>query len=279
MVGAEDASLSSDSTASSTGDGTGPLLITAGQVRAGQQVQVPTAKSAGIALTASGEFPNPAGAGEADTDPFADIATVSTSTTLTSTDDSSLPEGTTPTKPKLTKSASDGLASLQQGELPDFMKASTLVNPVPLHNRRVFMFTRNPMDRKGRTDGLIHVPEAQQPAPPTAATGAGAVAPTTTGAVVSALPPTGKRKVKVKALSKDGKRAPRQFVPSAPIKVDVSGWIFVSLADIKSEVNPLDNVSISLVSWANLMFCCNCRLENLLEEQSERVNLLNYPHA
>lgn len=282
MVGAEDASLSSDSTASSTGDGTGPLLITAGQVRAGQQVQAPTAKLAGIALTASGEFPNPA---EADTDPFADIATVSTSTTLTSTDDSSLPDGTAATKPTLTKSASDGLASLQQGELPDFMKASTLVNPVPLHNRRVFMFTRNPMDRKGRTDGLIHVPEAQQPAPPTAATGAGAVAPTTpaasatTGAVVPALPPSGKRKVKVKALSKDGKRAPRRFVPSAPIKVDVSGWIFVSLADIKSEVNPLDNVSISLVSWANMMFCCNCRLENLLEEQSERVNLLNYPHA
>jgi hypothetical protein len=183
-----------------------------------------TAGPGGIAMTDSAEFPQaPIDGAEATDltvpapDPFEDIETVSTSTTLTSADPSAAAN-----KPALTKSASDGLSSLQNGELPEYLKASSLVHPIPLHNRRVFLFTKNTMDRQGRTDGLVHIPPAT-PADPT------------------------QTAVTKKKKGKADKNTPRRFIPSEPIKVEVSGWIFVSLADIQSDINPLSSVSIALV--------------------------------
>ena len=95
------------------------------------------------------------------------------------------------------------------------------------------MFTKNSMDRKGRTDGLVHIPPSQ----PATLFDAG------TSAV--ALPPTGKKKKSKK--TKEPMSGVRR-VPLEPIKVEVSGWIFVSLADLQSDVNPVPCVSIALVS-------------------------------
>ena len=94
------------------------------------------------------------------------------------------------------------------------------------------MFTRNTLDRRGRTDGLVHVPPAE--------------AGSASTALVTSTTLAAAKKSKPKA-SKAAAKGPTRIVRSEPLKVQVSGWIFVSLADIQSEVNPLDSVTISLV--------------------------------
>jgi len=84
----------------------------------------------------------------------------------------------------------------------------SLTNPIPSHLRKVFMFTKASMDRHGEVDGLIRATKAS----------------------------SGSLKRKVVA-----GRTMR------PVTVQVSGWIFVSLADIKSEVHLLDSIELSLV--------------------------------
>jgi hypothetical protein len=252
-VDSEEFSLSSDSTASSSADGmTAPLLITASP-KAASTRNPAVAQSAGIAMPDGGsEFPAliatgaNAAVGAAQDGLFDDIEIVSTTTTLTSDESRAMSPHST-ARAAVDRNAIAGLHRLQDGELPEYLKASSLVNPVPVENRRVFMFTRNTMDRKGRTDGLVHIPTSAETTSATAAA-KGSNMPIAAGAGVGAqMPPSGKKKgSKVHVLKKQ--QAPqRRVVASAPLKVDVSGWIFVSLADIASEVNPLDTFSVTLV--------------------------------
>ena len=222
----EDASVSSGSTASTVTDpALGSVLVTAPS---------PRTKVAGIAMT---ETPSPvqqvlgSSIGASATvstmeDPFADIATVSTSTTLTTIEGRTDDDSTVPTPALAPTALSDGLASLQDGEIPEHRHAKDLVHPIPPHNRRVFMFTKNSMDRQGRTDGLVHIPPRSKPE-------------SGTNSDSTAL--------ELKKKSKKKSVKPR-FIRSDPIKVEVSGWIFVSLADIQSDINPVSTVSIALVS-------------------------------
>jgi ankyrin repeat protein len=83
-----------------------------------------------------------------------------------------------------------------------------LTNPIPSHLRKVFMFTKASMDRHGEVDGLIRA---------------------------------------TKASSSSLKRKAVAGRTMRPVTVQVSGWIFVSLADIKSEVHLLDSIELSLV--------------------------------
>lgn len=236
----DDSSISSDSTGSSTADLPTSLLITS-QPALPAAVKAVPAGSGGIAMTTRAD----AGAGSDYF--FDDIEIVSTTTTLTSAEGASDPPivaaatagddnvATVDPEPD-----SDAMSTFKNGALPDYMKASTLVNPVPLHNRRVFMFTKNTLDRKGRTDGLVHVPPAEAGSASTALISSASKAAATKK---PPKPPTASKGVKGSA------KGPLRIVRSEPLKVQVSGWIFVSLADIQSEVNPLNSVTISLVSW------------------------------
>lgn len=230
VVVSDDASLSSDSTEQSLQGLSvhAPVLITTSSKKADGR-----SRPAGIAIPDSAADTSSGATKEAGL--FDDIETVSTTTTLSSTTDGTAPGPVVPLSPalaakaKIVRSASAGVSRLTDGELPEYLQASALVNPVPLESRRMFMFTRNSLDRKGRTDGLVHVPTTQQ----------------ATALAVAGVPPSGKKK---KSHVLKNQPPPRRVVASAPIQVDVSGWIFVSLADIASEINPLNTLSISLVS-------------------------------
>lgn len=247
----DDASVSSGSNTSSTVDLPASLLITTQPPVSvvGKGVDTVSGLS-GIAMSESEgkEFPpvlsDPAARGSSGDSGyfFDDIEEVSTTTTLTSAegkDTATAIDAQAEQAPD-----SEAVSALKNGELPDFMKASSLVNPVPLHNRRVFMFTKNSLDRKGRTDGMVHVPLAEAGSACTAL-----VTSATMAAAKNKKPPKGSGKTAVGGALK----GPVRFVRSEPLKVQVSGWIFVSLADIQSEVNPLDSVAISLVSTIFLL--------------------------
>ena len=179
---------------------------------------------------------------------FADIETVSTSTTLSTTTGASQDDK----KSSALKhnDAEDAWDTVQHGGLPDHLKASALVNPVPINNRRVFMFTKNTMDRNGKTDGLLSVPSAMGKES----------SPSTALVTRSATPPAHKKK-------KAGKKSGAVRVHrTEPLKVQISGWIFASLSDIQSEVSPVESVTISLVSCTQLSFVSECFVHFLRRE-------------
>lgn len=100
-------------------------------------------------------------------------------------------------------------------------------NPFPPEDRRVFMFTRERLDRGGSTDGLVSSPSKNTRVPLTKPPRA----PTPTSSYVPVNP----------------------ALVLPPMNVHIAGWIFVTMADIHSPMSSLESISLPLDVWGGVL--------------------------
>ncbi|KAJ1417901.1 hypothetical protein B484DRAFT_400669, partial [Ochromonadaceae sp. CCMP2298] len=157
------------------------------------------------------------------------------------------------------------LASLQVASSAS--KASEPQNPVPVNDRRVSMYTKAGLARRGNTAGLVHVSTPNEPAPPEAGSAGEAderAALLRGGKMRKGVGKGGSGGTGGKAYKRKAKG------PVEVLRVQVSGWIFVSLADLRSDLNPLDCVSLSLENWGAMLACVS---EKFFEELLPQMQL------